>query len=173
MLEEQPLSHFPGHPAGVLTSRPIQQQQPMLMDREQSMAEQVSAQAIDLYQVARIVGSYVRHHQIEQGQLIRLIVEVHRAFAGLGQAAPPAPAPAPAGGADPTVGAPRVCGMPRVRVSRQNPAAASAGATRAQGRGLSGALEFAASLPADGTELFGAARGNGKRARAQPPARLG
>ena len=56
------------------------------------MAEQVSAPAVDLYRVARIVGSYVRHHQIGPDQLIRLIVKVHRALAGLGQAAPPAPA---------------------------------------------------------------------------------
>ena len=57
------------------------------------MAEQVSALAIDLYRVVHIVSSYVRHHQIAPGQLIRLIAEVHRALAGLGQAAPPAPAP--------------------------------------------------------------------------------
>jgi predicted transcriptional regulator len=43
------------------------------------MAEQDSAPVLDPYRVARIVGSYVRHHQIEPGQLIRLIVEVHRA----------------------------------------------------------------------------------------------
>jgi predicted transcriptional regulator len=57
------------------------------------MAEQVSALGADLYQAARMVGSYERHHQIEPGELIRLIVEVHRALAGLGQAAPPVPAP--------------------------------------------------------------------------------
>jgi len=57
------------------------------------MGEQVSAPAADLYRVVRIVGSYVRHHQVEPGQLTRLIVEVDRALADLGQAAPPAPAP--------------------------------------------------------------------------------
>jgi hypothetical protein len=42
------------------------------------MAEQVSAPGVDLHRVVRIVGSYVRHHQIAPDQLIRLIVEVHR-----------------------------------------------------------------------------------------------
>jgi predicted transcriptional regulator len=59
------------------------------------MAEQASAR-VDLYQVARIVSSYVRHHQVEPGQLTELIVEVHRALAGLGHAAAPAPVPQPA-----------------------------------------------------------------------------
>jgi predicted transcriptional regulator len=59
------------------------------------MAEQDSAR-VDLYRVARIVSSYVRHHQVEPGQLIRLIVEVHRALAGLGLGAAPAPVPQPA-----------------------------------------------------------------------------
>jgi predicted transcriptional regulator len=59
------------------------------------MAEQASAR-VDLYQVARIVSSYVRHHQVEPGQLTRLIVEVHRALAGLGHGAAPAPVPQPA-----------------------------------------------------------------------------
>jgi predicted transcriptional regulator len=43
---------------------------------------------IDLDQVAEIVSSYVRHHQIAVDQLAALIVEVHRAVAGLGQAIP-------------------------------------------------------------------------------------
>ena len=42
--------------------------------------------------VARIVGSYVRHHQITPDELIGLIVEVHGALAGLGRA-PPAQEP--------------------------------------------------------------------------------
>ena len=50
------------------------------------MAEQDSAS--DLYQVARIVGSYVRHHQITPDELIGLIVEVHRALASLGRGPP-------------------------------------------------------------------------------------
>jgi predicted transcriptional regulator len=58
------------------------------------MAEQVSAPGVDLSRVARIVGSYVRHHQIAPDQLIRLIGEVHRALSSLGQsAAPPVPEP--------------------------------------------------------------------------------
>jgi predicted transcriptional regulator len=43
---------------------------------------------VDLDQVAEIVSSYVRHHQIAPDQLARLIVEVHRALAGLGRATP-------------------------------------------------------------------------------------
>jgi predicted transcriptional regulator len=58
------------------------------------MAEQVSAPGVDLYRVVRIVGSYVRHHQIAPDQLIRLIVEVHRALSSLRQgAAPQVPEP--------------------------------------------------------------------------------
>ena len=59
------------------------------------MAEQDSAR-VDLYRVARIVSSYVHHHQVEPGQLTRLIVEVHRALASLGDGAAPVPVPQPA-----------------------------------------------------------------------------
>jgi len=52
------------------------------------MAEQDSASKVDLYQVARIVGSYVRHHKIGSDQLVRLIDEVHQALATLGRATP-------------------------------------------------------------------------------------
>ena len=55
------------------------------------MAERGSASGGVVEQVARIVGSYVRHHQIEPGQLARLIGEVHRAFSSLGQSAPSVP----------------------------------------------------------------------------------
>jgi predicted transcriptional regulator len=129
------------------------------MDREQSVAEQVSAPAIDLYRVARIVGSYMGHHQIEPGQRIRLIAEVHRALGGLGQAAPPAPRQ-PAVPIRQSVHPEYVvcleCGF-RGKILCGH----LAGTTRAQSRGLSDALEFAAASSADGTELFGAARGNG------------
>ena len=47
---------------------------------------------VDTYRVAEIVSSYVRHHQIAADQLAGLIVEVHRALAGLGRA-PPVPEP--------------------------------------------------------------------------------
>ena len=51
---------------------------------------------VDTDRVAEIVSSYVRHHQIAADQFTALIVEVHRALAGLGQAIPmPAP-PQPA-----------------------------------------------------------------------------
>jgi predicted transcriptional regulator len=43
---------------------------------------------VDPYWVARIVGSYVRHHQIGPDQLVGLIAEVHRALASPGHAPP-------------------------------------------------------------------------------------
>ena len=52
------------------------------------MAEQDAASGVDLYQVAHIVSSYVRHHQIGPEQLVRLIVEVHQALANLRRGAP-------------------------------------------------------------------------------------
>src|SRR6516162_10000707 len=52
------------------------------------MAE-AATPGVGLYQVARIVSSYVRHHQLGPDQLIGLIVAVHRALAGLGLGPPP------------------------------------------------------------------------------------
>ena len=43
---------------------------------------------VDPSQVARIVASYLRHHQVGPDQLAGLIVEVHRALARLGRASP-------------------------------------------------------------------------------------
>ena len=57
------------------------------------MAGQDSAFGGDLDQIARIVSSYVRHHQLGPEQLVELIVTVHRALASLGQATPPMPEP--------------------------------------------------------------------------------
>jgi predicted transcriptional regulator len=53
------------------------------------MAEEASAPEGDLHQVARIVSSYVRYHQLGSEQLVELIRQVHRALASLGQAALP------------------------------------------------------------------------------------
>jgi predicted transcriptional regulator len=64
-------------------------QRPRLTNRDDTMAEQGSAS--DLYQVARIVSSYVRHHQIGPDELTRLIVEVHRTLASLGRGTPSVP----------------------------------------------------------------------------------
>ena len=50
------------------------------------MAEEDSPQRVDPHQVAKIVSSYVRHHQVPADQLTALIIEVHRALAGLGRA---------------------------------------------------------------------------------------
>ena len=57
-------------------------------EQAHKMAEQASRSEIDLYQVVRIVGSYVRHHQVAANRLAALIIEVHRALAGLGRAPP-------------------------------------------------------------------------------------
>ena len=57
------------------------------------MAELGSAPGGVVEQVAHIVSSYVRHHQIGPDQLAALIVEVHRALISLGQRAPPVPEP--------------------------------------------------------------------------------
>jgi predicted transcriptional regulator len=51
---------------------------------------------VDPNQVAEIVSSYVRHHKIAADQLAGLIVEVHRALAGLGRAPPVQEPPRPA-----------------------------------------------------------------------------
>src|SRR5215831_11911657 len=55
------------------------------MVREDTMAQQ-SPPRVDPSQVARVVGSYLRHHQVGPDRLAGLIVEVHRALAGLGRA---------------------------------------------------------------------------------------
>jgi hypothetical protein len=129
------------------------------------MAEQDSAR-VDLYRVARIVSSYVRHHQVEPGRLIRLIVEVHRALAGIEQAAPPEPR-RPAVPIRQSVHPEYVvcleCG--RVRVSLQSVAPASAGPARARRRRISCPLEFAIRSSGDRTGLFAAPIGNGEGAR--------
>ena len=52
------------------------------------MANQHPPQRVDPHQVAEIVSRYVRHHQVPTDQLTTLIIEVHRAFAGLGHPAP-------------------------------------------------------------------------------------
>jgi predicted transcriptional regulator len=57
------------------------------------MAEEASAPEGDLHQVARIVRSYVRYHQLGPEQLVELIRQVHRALASLGQAALPTAEP--------------------------------------------------------------------------------
>jgi predicted transcriptional regulator len=57
------------------------------------MATEASSPEVDLNQVARIVSSYVRHHQIGPDQLVELIVVIHLALAALGQATPLPPEP--------------------------------------------------------------------------------
>jgi predicted transcriptional regulator len=59
------------------------------MIRERIVVEQDSARRVNLHHVARIVRSYVRHHEIRPDQLVALIVEVHRALSGLETGAAP------------------------------------------------------------------------------------
>lgn len=53
------------------------------------MATEASAPEGDLNQVAHIISSYARHHQLGPEQLVELIRQVHRTLASLGQAALP------------------------------------------------------------------------------------
>jgi predicted transcriptional regulator len=56
------------------------------------MADESTAQMVDLSLVAEIVGSYVAQNSIGVDQVAELIATVHRSLSGLGQSAP-APAP--------------------------------------------------------------------------------
>jgi MucR family transcriptional regulator, transcriptional regulator of exopolysaccharide biosynthesis len=60
------------------------------------MANEDPPQQVDPYQVSEIVSRYVRHHQVPTDQLTALIIEVHRALAGLGHPAPVQEPPRPA-----------------------------------------------------------------------------
>jgi predicted transcriptional regulator len=87
---------------------------------------------IDLDQVAEIVSSYVRHHQIAADQLAGLIVEVHRALAGLGRATPAQEPPEPAVPIRRSVQ--QECRLPRVPVSRADAPPPSADRPRPRSR---------------------------------------
>jgi predicted transcriptional regulator len=63
--------------------------------REDTLVEG-SAPEVNLSRVARIVSSYVRHHQLGPDQLVGLILAVHRGLAGLGLGPPEEKAPQPA-----------------------------------------------------------------------------
>ena len=91
------------------------------------MAEQDAASGVDLYQVAHIVSSYVRHHQIGPDQLVRLIVEVYQARANLRRGAPPVQEPRKPAVPIRRFGAAGLCGLPRVRVSCADASPTSAG----------------------------------------------
>jgi predicted transcriptional regulator len=60
------------------------------------MAEEDPSPRVDPHQVAEIVNSYLRHHQVPVDQLTALIIEVHRALASLGHALPLQEPPQPA-----------------------------------------------------------------------------
>ncbi|MBV8892742.1 MAG: MucR family transcriptional regulator [Acidobacteria bacterium] len=57
------------------------------------MAEHDSASQVDPFQVVRIVGSYVQHHQITPDQLAEVIGTVQRALGRLGNDVPPVQEP--------------------------------------------------------------------------------
>jgi hypothetical protein len=78
-----------------------------------------------------------------------------------------------AGGADPAIGAARPCRVPRMRISRGNPAPAFAGRTRARTGGLSRPLEARDRSRADSTGLFGTPLDDGKTTWARPQAGRG
>jgi predicted transcriptional regulator len=62
-----------------------------------AMEEDSVATEVDPHLVTRIVGSYVRHHQIGAEQLAGLIAEVRRTIGGLGHVGPlPEEPPKPA-----------------------------------------------------------------------------
>jgi predicted transcriptional regulator len=86
LLEEQPartIADLKAHPTTTAEVKKV---------GEAAMAEQGPASRIDRIQVVRIVSSYLRHHRVAPDQVAALIVEVHRAVAGLGRA-PPAQEP--------------------------------------------------------------------------------
>ena len=79
----------------MLTLRRLLQKIPRSMIREDTVAQQ-GPPRVDPSQVARIVANYLRHHQVGPNQLAGLILEVHRALAGLGRAPPAQEPPQPA-----------------------------------------------------------------------------
>ena len=133
------------------------------------MAEEDSAPEVDVDQVARIVSSYVQHHQIAPDQLITLIVNVHRALAGLGRSPPVQEPLRPAVPIRRSVQHDYVvcleCGF-RAQALRRHLRVAH-GLEVAQ---VSGPLEFTSGSPDHGTGLFAAPIGTSEGARPRPPA---
>ena len=134
------------------------------------MANEDPPQQVDPHQVSEIVGRYVRHHQVPTDQLTALIIEVHRALAGL-----PAPVQEPPRPAVPIrrSGAAGLCRLPRVRISRADVAPAFAGRARACGRPISVPLEFTGGLPGDSTGVFRSPVEARQEARARTSRRAG
>src|SRR5207302_11156227 len=60
----------------------------------EAMADESTAQMVDLSLVAEIVRSYVAQNSVDVDQVAGLIATVHRSLSGLGQSAP-ASAPVP------------------------------------------------------------------------------
>jgi hypothetical protein len=131
------------------------------------MAEDSSSQNVDPHLVAEIVRGLCRQKQRRcrsawgtdcdgASDTERPRHEYDSAHTGAGEIG--------AGSADPAIGATRPCRVPRMRISRGNPAPAFAGRTRARTGGLSRPLEARDGSPADGTGLFGAPLDDGKTA---------
>jgi hypothetical protein len=125
------------------------------------VAEEDSAPEVDVDQVARIVSSYVQHHQIAPDQLITLIRQ-RASCPGRPWAFPAGARAAEAGGADPALGAAGLCYLSRVRISRAKPPPTSAYRSWARHRWLPHALEPAARSSIGRAELFGAALDGGQ-----------
>ena len=136
------------------------------------MAEQDSASGVDLYHVAHVVSSYVRHHRVAADQLAGLIVEVHRTLAGLGRV-PPRAGATPTSGADPTLGPAGLHRLPRVRVSRADASPASAGRARPRCRRLPHPLEPTSGLSSHRTGVFDTALDDGQGGAFWAPSRHG
>jgi hypothetical protein len=122
-------------------------------EQGRTMAEQDSAPGVDLYHVAHVVSSYVRHHRVAADQLTGLIVGVHRTLAGLGRV-PPRAGAAPTSGADPTLGPAGLHRLSRVRVSRADASPASARRARPRYRRLPHPLEPTGGLSSHRTGVF-------------------
>jgi len=90
--------------------------------------------------VARIVSSYVKHNRVAADELQTMIASVHQSLLSLGKAPTRTPQ---ASRVDPTIGAPRVCGLPRMWVSRPHAPASSEGCARLRSCGVLRPLEAA------------------------------
>ena len=56
------------------------------------MEDKSSSSGVELGLVAKIVGSYVRHHQIGLDELVQLVASVHRSLSKVGESAASKPA---------------------------------------------------------------------------------
>ena len=91
--------------------------------------------------VAKIVSSYVKHNRVAADELQTMIASVHQSLSSLGKAPTSTEPLKPA--VHPPIGAPRVCGLPRMWVSRPHAPASSEGRARLRSRDVLRPLEAA------------------------------